>query len=310
MIQELEKSRAIIPAICTMLNEDESFSEEDQRKLVSKLLQKQVGGFYVGGSTGEGIMLPTSVRKLLIKTVVDEVNGQVPVIAYIGYLDTKSAVRLAQYAQEVGADGVASVPPYYFSFEWDEVKNYYQSLAEAVDIPLIIYEIPQRTGVSLSLTQIKELFQIPGIKGIKFTSHNHYKMQLIKNSIGKDNLVFSGSDEMLLSGLAVGADGAIGTFYNLIPELFIAIVQSFNNQRMNRASSLMCTANRIISLFLEGGYLFAKLKRSLQLLGVNKPTCKAPLKTMSQSEFDDFRSSLVKLKKLEGLDNVELFQNL
>lgn len=288
-LESLKNRKTIIPAIATMLMEDESFDEAAQRQLVNTLLEEGADGFYVGGSTGEGPLLSTEMRKMVIKTVVEEVAGRVPVIAYIGYIDTERSIRLARYAKEVGADAISSVPPYYYNFCIEDVIKFYEDIAGSVDLPLIVYYIPGMGG--LKVEYFERLLAIPNVKGVKWTAPNHYELSQVKQLAG-EKLVFSGMDEQFVSGLFMGADGVIGSTYNVAMKLYRPVLDAYLEHDLEKTRQMAVKANEFLSELLKGGNYIPSLKACISLKGIGTGTMRRPFTTLSEEAREDLRRRL------------------
>jgi len=290
ILEELKQKKTIIPAIATMLKADETFDEAAQRALVRMLLAEGADGFYVGGSTGEGPLLPDRIRRDVIRTVVAETAGRVPVIAYVGYIDTLRSIELAKYAEEVGADAVSSVPPYYYNFAIDNVVEFYADIADAVDIPLIVYYIPGLGG--LKVEYFERLLAIPNVAGVKWTAPNHYELSLVKQMAG-EKLVFSGMDEQFVSGIFMGADGVIGSTYNVAMKQYRELLLAYESGDLTKTGVLASSVNRLLGELLKGGNYLPSLKSAISHRGIGTRTMRRPFKTLTDDEHTNLGKRLL-----------------
>ena len=169
----------IIPALLSPSDAEDRADLKALEALVRYLLQKGVSGFYLTGSTGEGMQMDFAERNAVVECVCSLAACRVPVVAHTGALSTHQAIRLSQAAQAAGAAGISSVPPFYYAFSEREIIGYYTDLAASTDLPLFIYNIPATTGVDISLAAFSKLFASPSISGLKFTSTDMYKMERI-----------------------------------------------------------------------------------------------------------------------------------
>ena len=173
--QDLEK---IFSALIIPMNEDESINEKALADLVCRELEDGVEGFYVCGSSGEGLLLSLEERKRVLEIVKKEAGDKVPVIAHVRTIRTQDAIELAKHAQQSGACAVSMIPPYYYHFSMDEITAYYQDILTAVPgLPGIIYNIPQFTGIEFSKQNAGALLSDPRIIGIKHTSQNLHSLE-------------------------------------------------------------------------------------------------------------------------------------
>ncbi len=305
MFENVKGKKVLLPAILTMLTPTQEFDEPAQRVLVRWLMAKGVHGLYVGGSTGEGPILSPDIRRRLIQTVVEEAAGRVPVIAYIGYADTAQSVEMARFAQSAGADGVSAVPPYYYNHDFDAVYGYYRAISESVTIPMVVYYI-QNTR-AMTTDELRRLLGLPNVCGLKFTGSDHFAMQQAKLA-APDKLIFSGRDEQCLSGLLMGADGLIGSTYNVFPEIYLSIIDAYTAGDLRAAEARMRAANLAIGELLQGGRYLGSIKALLRLVGIEAPTMRSPMPAITEEQLAGLRTRLADLKTLPELAGVEILQ--
>ena len=277
-----KKLKGIMPALMTAFDTaTESISKENTAALVKKLKSAGVHGFYVGGSSGEMVLCSVKERMELLETVM-EASGDLTVIAHTGAMSTADAILLSRHAESSGADAISSVTPLYYKYSFREIKHYYSRLCEAVNIPVIIYNIPALTGTALDFDQLSELLSIDGVGGMKFTSSDFFLLNRLKQEFS-DKVFYNGCDEMLLSGLSAGADGGIGTTYNFMPEMFLSIYELFNNGRMKEANAVQSMANKIIAEVVSKGTLSAS-KQMINFSGLDYGVCREPLLPLDETE--------------------------
>ncbi|MFE5319305.1 N-acetylneuraminate lyase [Paenibacillus sp. NPDC056579] len=279
----LDKFKGIIPALITPYDGEGKISESATRKIVRHLIDKQVDGFYLSGSTGEGFLQSVGERQSFLEIVVDEVRGVVPVIAHVGAMDTATCVELTKHAALAGADAVSSVAPFYYKHGQEQVRGHYLDIATAADIPLIIYHFPAMTGVQSTVRFYEELSKVDNIIGVKFTSKDTFELQQLIEACGPDFRVFNGPDECLLAGLAFGCCGAIGSTYNIMPELFVELYRAFQTGDLAAARKLQAKANRVIAELLK--YDFIAFEREiLHLQGIEVGSPRKPIQQLSSEE--------------------------
>ena len=245
----LKQISGVIPAMLSTFGEDEKLDLKRARALTSHLCEKKIGGLYLTGSTGEGFMMTAEERKAFVEAVIDEVDGRVPVIVHAGAISTAASEDLARHPAKAGADAISSVPPIYWRFSDDSIAGYYADLVQAAGLPMIVYNIALAGLVSFEM--IRRLGAIDGVEGIKYTSTTHYDMFRIKEALGEDFRVYSGSDEMAVSGLAFGSDGIIGSTYNLLADLFIRLDEQMKAGDLAGAERTQKEANRLIFCLLR-----------------------------------------------------------
>lgn len=264
----------IFAALITPVNEDESLNEEALRKLIEFELENGVEGFYCCGSSGEGLLLSVDERKRFLEIVIDEVKGRVPVISHIGTIRTADVIELARHAKSVGADAVSMIPPYYYKFTFDEIIKYYEDVINAVDIPVIVYNIPQFTGVSFTKANASRLLDNDHVVGIKHTSTDLFGLERMKTDY-PDKIYFNGFDEIFLSGLAAGATGAIGTTVNLYPKTFRRLKDYYDAGEIEKAKKLQTLVNHRVEEMVNVG-IFPAVKYLFKKLGIDCGTCRRP----------------------------------
>jgi N-acetylneuraminate lyase len=280
--------RGIMPALLTPFDAQGEVSRSALHKLVNFLLDSGASGFYVNGTTGEGLLLSLDERKVVLETVLDVVNERVPVIAHVGALSTRDAVDLTRHAASVGAAAVAAIPPIYYAVDLAAIKEHYSQIARAArGLPLWLYHIPGSTGVNLTPAQFVELLKIDGVKGIKFSAHNYFDMRKIleygQDIVGQDFRVLNGSDELLLPALLMGAHGAVGSTYNVLTAHFVRLYNAYTTGDIAQAQALQYDANQIIGALLSVPHI-AALKAILRDMDIDCGEPRAPLRPLTEAE--------------------------
>lgn len=304
----IQDFKGVIPALLTVFDKDENIDEKGMRELVSYLIDKGVDGLYLTGSTGEGFTMDSQERKQVVEIVMDETKGRVPVVVHVGAIGTKLSIDLAKHAKDVGATGISSVPPFYWKFNEDQIYNYYKDIAEAVDIPMIVYNVPL-AGL-LGMNAIKRLASIENVAGIKYTALSQYEITQIKDEVGSEFLVYSGADEMALNGLISGADGIVGSFYNMMPELFIAINKAVMEKDIDKAVQLQKQAVEIIMLSLSYPSFYAVMKTVIKWSGVNAGFCRRPFSNITAAEEVQLKNDYRALKEKYQITGIDFLDNL
>lgn len=307
MTKKLSEIKGVIPALITCFDEAEKFDEQRMRSVVRHLLKQGVHGFYLTGSTGEAFLMDTAERKRVVEVVCDEVQGEVPIMVHIGAIHTTVAVELAKHAYEVGADAISSVPPFYWRFSPDHIYHYYETITKATPLPMVVYNIA--LAGTLGLDFIERLATIPGVEGMKFTNSTHHEIQLAKSKIGQQFVIYSGVDEMAASGLAYGSEGIIGSFYNLIPEIFLGIYHATESNDIARAAEYQRQGNEVITYFLQHDF-FALIKLALGWIDVDAGYCRTPFFRYDAEQEQKFRVELKALREDKQLHDVLFLKDL
>lgn len=304
----IQDFKGVVPALLTVFDQDENIDELGMRQLVSHLIDKGVHGLYLTGSTGEGFTMSSEERMRIVEIVMDEVAGRVPVVVHVGAIGTKLSIELAQHAERVGADGISSVPPFYWRFNEDQIVKYYEDVANATSLPMIVYNVPL-VGL-LGMSAIKRLAQIENVKGIKYTALSLYEITQIKDEIGEDFLVYSGADEMAMAGLLSGADGIVGSFYNVMPELFINIYKAVEAKDMDEAQRLQKEAVEIIMYALSYPSFYALMKVMLKWMGINAGYCRRPFENVTPENELKYKEGFKVLKEKYQITGIDFLDSL
>ena len=245
-------------------------------------LQKEgADALIVAGTTGEAPTLTDEERDALLTYAIERVEGKIPVIMGTGSNDTSRAVALTRRAHELGADGVLVVTPYYNRGTREGVKRHFLLIAEASSTPVILYNVPARTGGGLTLEDYDALFSHPNVVGVKEAEENAEKFFSLCESFGKHKAIYTGSDTFLLPSLSLGGDGVISVISNVYPAAVRAVIRSFT------CGDISGARRAFASLFPLCRLLFketspAPVKEVLRLLGFGNGECRLPLTAPSE----------------------------
>ena len=269
----------VMPAFITPFDENGKIIDSGVKELIEYHLESGLDAFYVGGSTGEAMIMTPEDRMHIAEISVKYVAGRAPVIVHVGTPDTETAVKLAKHAKKIGADGISSVPPYYYKMSKEYIKEFYRAIAEAAELPFLIYNIPQLTGVSISSAFMIEMMEIPNIIGLKFTDTNLEEFRKIKAYENGRIKAFIGYDAMLLCALMMGGDGGIGSFYNIMPRAFSRVYDSFKEGDYEEAKETQWKIDKYIAIIKK--YLSPAnqpaIKVILKEMGFNSGTTRGPI---------------------------------
>jgi N-acetylneuraminate lyase len=268
----------IFPAMVTPFRSDGTLNCEMLEELVTVFYKAGVDGLYVCGQTGEGLQQSTAQRKLVAEFSVRFSPVDKHVIVHVGANTTREAVELAQHAETVGAHLVSSLPPAGL-YTFEEIEAYYRDLAGAVGIPVLLYHHPDSCP-QLTPDRALRLCDIPNVEGFKFTDFNLYLLTLIRDRGLK---VFNGKDEVLAGGLLLGANGGIGTFYNLFPGLFARLFALSQSGQWIETANLQRALNRVIEEFFKMP-MVPGVREALLLCGLDCGECIAPRRSLARAE--------------------------
>lgn len=297
----------IIPALITSFDENGNFDEARTREVTRSLLQEDIGALYITGSTGEAFLMSTQERKQATLAVMEEVAGRLPVIVHVGAISTDASIQLAQYARDLGAAALSSVPPFYWKFSEEAVYTYYRDLCAATQLPFVVYNVPM---AGLMTTQfIQRLAGLETVCGVKYTATTQHDILLLKEALGAAFLVYSGCDEMGVSGLLYGADGLIGSFYNLMPELYVKLEQAFRRGEVLRAAEYQRQADLVIQKALTYDY-YALIKMAMGWKGVDAGFCRKPFARYTSGQEQEMRRDFLELRERHNLRDIAFLNAL
>ena len=271
--------RGILPAIVTPLDENEEFVPRSFELLIERLYGAGVHGVYVTGQTGEGLQQPLAQREKVIDAAIKNSPEGKLVIAHVGAHRTRDSLRLAKFASRAGVAAISSLPPI-GAYSFGEVRDYYAALAAASECPVLVYHYPEVSAATATLEAQRELVRIPNIIGLKFTDFDLYRLSRLKQS---GAVIFNGHDEILAAGLLMGADGGIGSFYNLVPELFVDVYGKARAGDWAGARATQEQINELIELTLRFPMLPA-IKTMLAWSGIPCGPCIAPRCALTDEE--------------------------
>ncbi len=225
----------IYPAMLTPMNPDESPNLEAIPTLVEYVLGAGVHGLFVVGTHGEAYALTTQEREAVIAAYVQAVAGRVPVLAGVGAVTTRAALANLRGAEEAGADGVSVVAPYFISPGQDELYAHFRAIAEATDLPVLLYDLPSRTHISIAPQTMARLAEIDNIVGIKDSSGDlNNTIDHIRLTPG-DTAVMNGNDGLICAALGAGTAGAVAATANIVPGLLVSLYESFRGGDLEAA---------------------------------------------------------------------------
>ena len=221
--------KGIVAAMQTPMHEDGSINEAEMRRQINRQIAAGVDAVFCLGTNGEFYILDADEKIRVMEIFVDEVKGRVPVYAGTGCISTKDTIALSKRAQEIGVDVLSVISPYFAALNQDELYSHYAALAESVDTPIVLYNIPARTGVSIAPATVGKLAaNYSNIKGVKDSSGNFTNiLQYLDATDPKTFSVLSGNDALILWTLLAGGKGGITAIANILPEIMVSIYQNY-----------------------------------------------------------------------------------
>lgn len=286
----------VVPPTVTAFEEDESLDVETTAEHARFVVDAGVHGVFPLGTNGEFPLLAPDERDRVVEAVVDEVGGDVPVIAGVGAPSTRQTVAHAEYAESVGADGVVVVTPYYYPLDGEAAVRHYQQVAGAVDCPVYVYHIPSKTGNALSLETLDELAAIENVVGLKDSSKDvPWLGQAVDAHTELTFLV--GSDSLLAPGLDLGCAGMVSAVANAFPELVVDLYEAYDGGDRALAAELQSTVYDVRSALKRGPYM-AGVKAALDLQGFYAGPLRSPLRGMDAEQRAGLEADLADLDLL------------
>lgn len=298
----MNRCEGILSALMTPFNKSGKLDEKVLRKYVRHNIDRmKVDGMYVGGSTGEGLLMSKEERMAVLEITKEEVAGKIPLIAHVGTLNLNEACEMAQKAEELEYDLISAVTPYYYPFSFADISKYYNTILKATNkVPLVIYFLPTLSNNKISLDEFGKLFEDKRVMGIKYTSSDVF---LLERLIQKypDKMMWAGFDEMLIAYASYGLKSGIGSTYNIQAPLAKKVIQAVESKDMSKALKIQHDMNDIITTLLNVG-IYPALKECITFYDPSAVAyCRTPIgsKPLGKSEkkilkdmFDKYLSKL------------------
>ena len=295
------KPEGIFPALVTPFTDDGKIIDEERlRILVNHCIELGVHGVVPCGTTGEFVNLSTEEKKKVIKTVIDEVNGRVPVIAGTGASGTRETVEMTKYAKDAGATAALIVTPFYLKPADRGIYEHYNTIATEVDLPIILYNIPQCTGLPLPWQMVEDLAQIPNIVAVKDSSGQLSFILAVLEKVRDKINVLCGHDEVVIAALAAGCSGAILASANVIPDVWIQIYNHIKNGELQKARELQYKVQKIARIIAGSGAVGTKA--ALNMMKIKVGPVRMPLSVGGELTYEsreELRLDLEKIGKIE-----------
>ena len=254
-------------------------------------IEANLDGLYVAGSTGEAFLMSVAERETVLATVAEAAGGKTTLIAHVGDPNPAVSAHLAKFAAKCGYDIISAVPPFFYGYCVEEMAVHYGWLSGQTDLPFVIYNFPTLSGVKWSPAQLAELLSLPNVVGVKNTCSDLYAFEQLRR-LAPDSTLLHGFDESLLAGLGLGADGGIGSTYNVQASRILALAKAHNEGRNNDARALQSEANALIDRLVAFG-IIPSLKFILSQRGIDMGECRKPFGTLTTSQKEMLEAVLV-----------------
>lgn len=300
----MKKIFGVVPPMVTPLVDNEHLDAEGLERLVEHILSGGVHGLFLLGTTGEAPDLRYDVRRELVRRTCGLVSGRVPVL--VGVTDTvfPESLKMAEFAKDCGAAGLVAAPPYYFAAGQPELIDYYARLADAVPLPLFLYNMPSQVKVMIEVKTVVELAKHPNIVGLKDSSGNIGYFNACRYHLRdqKDFAILMGPEEAMGEAVLMGADGGVAGGANLFPKTFVDLYDAAVAKDVDRVRELQERVMRVSSLIYGIGHhnsSFVKgVKCALSLMGICSDTLAAPREPFNSTDRELVRRRLVELGAL------------
>lgn len=295
----------IAPAV-TLLQRDGSIDAEQNRRHIDFLISSEVSGVYVFGTSGEFMHFNLRERESHAAQVVEHVAGRKPVIVGAASTATDDAVRLSRHAQGIGAAAVAVATPYFWTLSEREVMGHFSSVASAVDIPILVYNVPSFSGFDISSpTLIALMKENPNIAGVidAVDSADHARSRILAlRDVNPEFQVLSASDAQVMNLLELGGNGVLPATANIVPELYVRIVRAYENDDFRGAIEAYRKLARVLSMYQVEGSFHSVVKEAMVLLGLaSSSTVRSPALPLTTES----RTHLRTILRRSGLLNDE-----
>ncbi len=288
------KFEGVIPPLLTPFTEKGEVFKEGLRDLISFQVEKGVKGLFICGTYGSGPLMTTKERKRVAEITVDQVGGKVAVIVHVGASSVDNVLELARHAEEVGADAVASVPPFYYAYDDDSVLFFYKQLLSTVNIPVFVYNNPARTGIAISSELLKRLAE-EGVAGIKDTSLSLVKFYEDLITVEKKDFTFIiGTEALMLPAIMAGAKGCISGLANVFPEIVVECYNLVKEKKYEEAAMKqleIIKARRALHL----APVIPTCYEILRMRGINAGYPKMPLRKLTKEQVELVKNKLAQL---------------
>lgn len=268
-------------ALPTAFDSAFAYDGEAQTALARHAVRLGMDGVFVGGSTAEVHSLTLDERIAALRDVAATLGSDTRLIAHVAAMRFADVRALTAAAAELGYAAIASTPPFYLPFSAAERRGYFEDLVAASRLPVFLYHIPSLTGLNLPQAEILDLLALPGIVGMKLSAAD-IGLVLRAKAAQPEKLVLFGSDDLLLPALAAGADGGVGSTYNLFGRRIVALRDAVKAGELDRARRLQAEINAGIAMLVEAG-VFPALKAGLAAAGVACGACRPPARSLDEA---------------------------
>ncbi|EGT4598035.1 TPA: 4-hydroxy-tetrahydrodipicolinate synthase [Clostridioides difficile] len=271
------KYKGIICAMITPFDENQNINSQATSQLIDYLIEKGIYGLFILGTNGECHVLTDDEKVEFARSVINHTNNRVPVFVGTGGNSTREVIDLSKRMEAIGASALSIITPYFVTPTQQELILHYKTIANSVNLPIIMYNMPGKTGINIEPESVRELSKINNIVGIKDSSGKLDNMKAYIEVTKNENFsVFSGSDSLILDSLKAGSQGAVAATANFLTEIDISIYENFMKgdlEEAQKAQSSIEELRRILKL----GTIPSVIKKTIVLNGINVGTARLPV---------------------------------
>lgn len=281
----------VYSALVSPIDEKGNLKKDVLCKLIDWQIEQGIQGFYITGATGEGCQMKKETRMELVDCALKHINGRVSSVVHIASANIEDARTFAIQAKNAGATALSATPPPTTAYSEDELFEYYKELSSVCDLPFLVYA--QKYFQQSSIVGfIERLMSLPNIAGLKYTRSSYYEMNQLTQLNGRNINVINGPDEMLICGLVMGADGGIGSTYNVMPREYRQIHEAFKKGDIEEARAVQERANAVVSVIIKHGVI-PTVKYMLTMLGFDVGNVERPGRVFNDAEKDLIKKDLI-----------------
>lgn len=281
--------KGIICAMITPLDENQDINPKATRELIDYLIDKGVSGLFILGTNGECHVLTDDEKVEFAKVVIDHTNKRVPVFVGTGGNSTREVINLSKRMEAIGASALSVITPYFVPPTQEELVEHYKAVAASVNLPILMYNMPGKTGINIEPESVKELAKVKNIVGIKDSSGNLENMKkYLEVTKGQDFGVFSGSDSLILEMLKAGGHGAVAATANFLAEIDVAIYENFKKGDLEAAEKAQKSIEELRRI-LKFGTIPSVIKQTVVLNGINVGPARLPVTQPTGEKLEEIK---------------------
>ena len=290
--------KGIVPALITPMTQAEEVDEAGLRELVDRLIDAGVHGLFVLGTNGEFIALSEAEKLRVAAIAVDQARRRVPVIAGTGAYATRDVIELNHKMQDAGVDAVSVITPYFNGATQAELFTHYERIARGTSLPVVLYTIPAKAGITLNVDTVRRLSDIPNIRGIKDSGGDFDRLVQLINLRRDDFAVFTGTDSMILWTLIAGGDGAVAATTNAVPTVVMSIWNNFQNGDIGAARRAQESLRALRDAFALGT-MPVVLKTAATMLGMPAGPARSPVQPLDDAARERLAKALANYPRVK-----------